>query len=175
MLTGAWSIIHTDSHKPSVIGDAPAVMWERTDNNILMFGQGFARPNVEAFLPVSEGRLNCVNGHRKDGTKETRWPSPQPLRVQPTALCALVGKYPRHRRHFGTRAESTLLEYLRFQPGLQSRPSGSTINDRIAVADRALRNEFPDAPCQIARDCQRRRHYQHPETGRMIGRRQQVG
>jgi integrase len=46
--------------------------------------------------------------------------------------------------------ESTLLEYLRFQSGLQPRPSGSTINARIAVADRALRNEFPDAPCQIA-------------------------
>jgi integrase len=47
--------------------------------------------------------------------------------------------------------ESTLLEYLRFQSALQPRPSGSTINARIAVADRALRNEFPDAPCQIAR------------------------
>lgn len=46
--------------------------------------------------------------------------------------------------------ESTLLEYLRFQSGLQPRPSGSTINARIAVADRALRNEFPDAPCQVA-------------------------
>jgi integrase len=47
--------------------------------------------------------------------------------------------------------ESTLLEYLRFESGLQPRPSGSTINARIAVADRALRNEFPDSPCQIAR------------------------
>ena len=45
--------------------------------------------------------------------------------------------------------ESTLLEYLRFQSGLQPRPCGSTINARIAVAARALRNEFPDAPCQI--------------------------
>lgn len=47
--------------------------------------------------------------------------------------------------------ESTLLEYLRFQSALQPAPSGSTINDRIAVADRAIRNEFPNAPCQIAR------------------------
>src|SRR5260370_4268241 len=47
--------------------------------------------------------------------------------------------------------ESTLSEYLRFQSGLQPRPSGSTINARIAVADRALRNEFPNAPYQIAR------------------------
>jgi integrase len=29
--------------------------------------------------------------------------------------------------------------------------SPSIINDRVAVADRAIRNEFPDAPCQIAR------------------------
>jgi len=29
------------------------VTWERNDNNFLIHGQGFARPNVEAFLPVS--------------------------------------------------------------------------------------------------------------------------
>lgn len=50
--------------------------------------------------------------------------------------------------------ESTLRDYLSFQNSLQPRPSGSTINDRIAIADRALRNEFPDAPCQIARGFQ---------------------
>ena len=47
--------------------------------------------------------------------------------------------------------ESTLLDYLRFQSAQDPRPSGSTINTRVAVADRALRNEFPNAPCQIAR------------------------
>ncbi len=47
--------------------------------------------------------------------------------------------------------ESTLLDYLRFQSALEPRPSGSTINARVAVADRAIRNEFPAAPCQIAR------------------------
>ena len=46
--------------------------------------------------------------------------------------------------------ESTLLEYVRFQSSQQSRPSPSTINDRVAVAERAIRNEFPEAPCQIA-------------------------
>jgi integrase len=51
----------------------------------------------------------------------------------------------------GDLTESTLLDYVRFQSSRQPRPSGSTINDRVAVADRALRNEFPDAPCQIAR------------------------
>jgi integrase/recombinase XerD len=46
--------------------------------------------------------------------------------------------------------ESTLLDYVRFQSGRQPRPCGSTINARVAVVDRALRNEFPNSPCQIA-------------------------
>ena len=48
-------------------------------------------------------------------------------------------------------SESTLLDYVRFQSSQQPRPSASTINDRVAVTDRALRNEFPEAPCQMAR------------------------
>ena len=51
----------------------------------------------------------------------------------------------------GDLTESTLLDYVKFQSGQQPPPSGSTINSRVAVADRALRNEFPDAPCQVAR------------------------
>jgi site-specific recombinase XerD len=51
----------------------------------------------------------------------------------------------------GDLTESTLLDYVRFQSGQQPRPSPSIINDRVAVADRAIRNDFPDAPCQIAR------------------------
>jgi integrase/recombinase XerD len=51
----------------------------------------------------------------------------------------------------GDFTESTLLDYVRFQSTHEPQPSGSTINARVAVADRALRNEFPDAPCQIAR------------------------
>ena len=50
----------------------------------------------------------------------------------------------------GDLTESTLLEYVRFQSSQQPRPSPSGINDRVAVADRAIRNEFPEAPCQIA-------------------------
>jgi integrase/recombinase XerD len=46
--------------------------------------------------------------------------------------------------------ESTLLDYMRFQSSLERRPSASTINDRVATADRAIRNQFPDAPCQVA-------------------------
>ena len=47
-------------------------------------------------------------------------------------------------------SESTLLDYVHFQSSQQPRLSPSGINDRVAVADRAIRNEFPDAPCQIA-------------------------
>ena len=50
----------------------------------------------------------------------------------------------------GDLTESTLLEYVKFQSSQQPRPSASTINDRVAVAERAIRNEFPTAPCQIA-------------------------
>jgi integrase/recombinase XerD len=46
----------------------------------------------------------------------------------------------------GNLTESTLLDYLKFQCCHQPPFSASTINDRVAVADRALRNEFPDAP-----------------------------
>jgi integrase/recombinase XerD len=45
---------------------------------------------------------------------------------------------------------STLLDYLRFQSGLEPCPAASSINSRVADADRAIRNEFPDAPCQVA-------------------------
>ena len=51
----------------------------------------------------------------------------------------------------GNLSESTLLDYVRFQSSQQPRPSSSTINDRVAIAERALWNEFPGAPCQIAR------------------------
>ena len=46
--------------------------------------------------------------------------------------------------------ESTLLDYVRFLSGQQPPLSGSTINTRIAIVDKALRHIFPDAPPQIA-------------------------
>jgi len=46
--------------------------------------------------------------------------------------------------------ESTLLDYVRFLSGQQRPLSGSTINTRIAIVDKALRHLFPDAPPQIA-------------------------
>ena len=46
--------------------------------------------------------------------------------------------------------KSTLLDYLHFQSSRQPPPSATTLNDRVACADRAIRNQFPDAPCQVA-------------------------
>ena len=46
--------------------------------------------------------------------------------------------------------ESTLLDYVRFQSSQQPQPAAATINRRVAIADRALRIAFPDAPCQFA-------------------------
>jgi integrase len=46
--------------------------------------------------------------------------------------------------------DSTLLDYVRFQSSQQPPCSGSTINQRVNVVDRALRCAFPDAPQQIA-------------------------
>ena len=46
--------------------------------------------------------------------------------------------------------ESILLDYVRFQSSQQPPFSGATINQRVAIADRALRCAFPKAPGQIA-------------------------
>ena len=51
--------------------------------------------------------------------------------------------------------ESTLLDYVRFLSGQQPPLSGSTINTRVAIVDKALRHLFPDAPHQIAPGFQR--------------------
>jgi integrase/recombinase XerD len=59
-------------------------------------------------------------------------------------------------------SESTLLDYVRFQSSQQPRPASSTINDRVAVADRALHHSFPEAPCQIARGFHQAFLYRRP-------------
>lgn len=46
--------------------------------------------------------------------------------------------------------DSILLDYVQFQSDQQPTPAGCTINQRIAVVDRALRCLFPDAPHQVA-------------------------
>src|SRR6202046_5572439 len=42
--------------------------------------------------------------------------------------------------------ESTLLDYVRFQSGQERELTGATINQRVAIVDRALRIAFPGAP-----------------------------
>ncbi len=59
-------------------------------------------------------------------------------------------------------SESTLLDYVRFQSSQQPPPASSTINDRVAVADRALHHSFPEAPCQIARGFHQAFLYRRP-------------
>jgi len=49
---GDWGILRAEPDKPFVIGDAPVVTWERNAQNMLVFGQGFARPDVEVLLPI---------------------------------------------------------------------------------------------------------------------------
>jgi integrase/recombinase XerD len=46
--------------------------------------------------------------------------------------------------------DSVLLDYVRFQSSQKPPCSGSTINQRVAVVDRALRCAFPNAPRQVA-------------------------
>jgi integrase len=50
----------------------------------------------------------------------------------------------------GALTESTLLDYVRFQSDHEPPLSGCTINQRVAVVDRALRTMFPNAPSQVA-------------------------
>jgi integrase len=49
-----------------------------------------------------------------------------------------------------TLSETTLLDYVRFQSGQERELTGATINQRLAIVDRALRVTFPDASLQAA-------------------------
>jgi site-specific recombinase XerD len=54
----------------------------------------------------------------------------------------------------GALSESTLLDYVRFQSAAPGEVSGATINQRVAIAERALRSTFPQAPAQVAPELQ---------------------
>ena len=45
---------------------------------------------------------------------------------------------------------TVLLDYLRFQAGEHPKPAAATINRRLGVVERALRNQFPDAVSPFA-------------------------
>ena len=51
--TARWGVLQTTPDNPFVIGDAPVVTWAKDDNGYPSYGEGFDRPNVEAFLPIS--------------------------------------------------------------------------------------------------------------------------
>jgi|SRR5579863_2803563 len=89
MLNGQWGVIPTDPEHPFVIGDAPVVTMERTEGNRLYFGIGFARPNVEVFLPVSP--TACIHVlPRVTRTREVQQPSPVEVNM---AQAAFATKY----------------------------------------------------------------------------------
>ncbi len=85
MLNGQWGIIPTDAEHPFVIGDAPVVTMERTEGNRLYFGIGFARPNVEVFLPVSP--TACIHVLPQVArTREVQRPSPVEVNMAQAAF-----------------------------------------------------------------------------------------
>jgi site-specific recombinase XerD len=45
---------------------------------------------------------------------------------------------------------TVLLDYLRFQTGHRPQPAAATVNRRVGVVERALRNEFPDTASPFA-------------------------
>jgi site-specific recombinase XerD len=49
-----------------------------------------------------------------------------------------------------TLSAAVLLDYLRFQAGHHPQPAAATINRRVGVVERALRNEFPDTASTFA-------------------------
>jgi hypothetical protein len=59
MENGQWNVIQTNLDHPFVIGDAPVVSWQRLDNGILLYGMGFATPNVEIVLPIAS--TSCLH------------------------------------------------------------------------------------------------------------------
>ncbi len=74
MMNGTWGFLKTGADHPFVIGDAPVVTFERSEQNILYWGQGFARPNVEVFLPISP--TTCLHVlPRVQRTRQPRQPS----------------------------------------------------------------------------------------------------
>jgi integrase/recombinase XerD len=50
----------------------------------------------------------------------------------------------------GTLSAAVLLDYLRFQAGQHPQPAAATVNRRVGVVERALRNEFPDTASPFA-------------------------
>ena len=75
-----WGVVRAEPDNPFVIGDAPVVTWERTDQNMLIYGLGFSRPNVEVILPVSP--TECLHVLPAVGrTRQPTVPSTQDVNI----------------------------------------------------------------------------------------------
>jgi Protein of unknown function (DUF4238) len=53
LLTGQWIYLRTTPDNPYVISDAPVVTWQRNVEDLISYGAGFHRTDVEVFMPVS--------------------------------------------------------------------------------------------------------------------------
>ena len=60
---------------------------------------------------------------------------------------------------------TVLLDYLRFQSGHHPQPAAATINRRVGVVERALRNEFPDTAASPFAPGFHHFYWRHPPLG----------
>src|SRR4051794_26666809 len=80
------------------------------------------------------------------------WPTP-PFEPMRTSCCTFYGGgrvFTTRTRSPGRLTETTLLDYVRFQSSQERELTGATINQRVAIVDRALHIIFPELPHQTA-------------------------
>lgn len=86
---GQWNLMHTSADVPFVIGDAPVVTWQRLNTGTLIYGQGFATPNVEVLLPVAS--TTCL--HILPAVPRTLHPRQPTIREVNQAQARFATKY----------------------------------------------------------------------------------
>lgn len=83
---GEWRCLRSNTNSPFILSDAPVVTWERLDNGVFSYGQGFHRENVEVFLPVSPTRcLHVLPNVQR--TRAVRTPSTQDINAAAGRVC----------------------------------------------------------------------------------------
>jgi Protein of unknown function (DUF4238) len=53
MFHGSWIMLSVSPDNPFILGDAPVATWVRQEADKISLGEGYLRPDVEVFLPVS--------------------------------------------------------------------------------------------------------------------------
>jgi hypothetical protein len=87
LFSGTWNYVRTISTDPFIISDAPVSTWQRLDNNVLDYGLGFHRANVEVLLPVSPTVcLHILPNVQR--TKPIRQPTVREVNVAQAAFAA---------------------------------------------------------------------------------------